>query len=99
MIQYIYFFILVSYSKDQLSSLHLMFSILFDSHLMDLFISYLTLYIHAKWDLAFTKFSVLSYVKEILVDNKHLSSCHCYEKVSFKIGYAIVFSLAKISLS
>ena len=41
-------------------------------HLMDLFISYLTVYNHAEWNLAFRKFSVLSYVKEILVDNKHL---------------------------
>ena len=38
-------------------------------HLMDLFISYLTPYNHT---LAFRKFSVLSYVKEILVDKKHL---------------------------
>ena len=41
-------------------------------HLMDLFISYLTPYNHAEWNLAFRKFSALSYVKEILVDNKHL---------------------------
>ena len=39
---------------------------------MDLFVSYLTPYNHAEWNLAFRKFSVLSYVKEILVDNKHL---------------------------
>ena len=41
-------------------------------------------------------------VKEILVDNKHLliviySSCHPYERVSFEIGYAVVFSLAKMA--
>ena len=41
-------------------------------HLMDLFISYLTPYNHAEWNLAFRKFSVMSYVKEILVVNKHL---------------------------
>ena len=42
-------------------------------HLMDLFISYLTPYNNAKWNLAFRNFSLLSYVKEILVDNnKHL---------------------------
>ena len=41
-------------------------------HFMDLFISYLKPYNHAEWNLAFRKFSVLSYVKEILEDNKHL---------------------------
>ena len=41
-------------------------------HLMNLFISYLTPYDQAKWNLAFRKFSVSSYVKDILVDNKHL---------------------------
>ena len=41
-------------------------------HLMDLFISYLRPYTHAEWNLAFSKFSVLSCVKEILLDNKHL---------------------------
>ena len=60
-------------------------------HLMDLFIFYLTPYTHAEWNLAFRKFSVLSYVKEILVDNKHLN-----EKVSFEIEYAIVFHLRRL---
>ena len=41
-------------------------------HLIDLFISYLMPYNHAEWNLAFRKLVVLSYVKEILVDNKHL---------------------------
>ena len=64
-------------------------------HLMDLFIFYLTPYTHAEWNLAFRKFSVLSYVKEILVDNKHLKHHH-YEKVSFEIEYAIVFRLRRL---
>ena len=55
------------------------------------------LYNHAEWNLAFRKFSVLSYVKEILVDNKHLRQPpSLYEKVSLEIGYAIVVSLANI---
>ena len=67
-------------------------------HLMDLFISYLTRYNRAEWNLASRKFSVLSYVKEILIDNKHIkSSRHRFEKVSSEIGYAIVFSLAKMA--
>ena len=41
-------------------------------HLTDLLISYLMPYNHAEWNLAFRKFSLLSYVKEVLVDNKHL---------------------------
>ena len=41
-------------------------------HLMDLFISYLTPYSHTEWNLAFRKLPVLSFIKEILVDNKHL---------------------------
>ena len=65
-------------------------------HLMDLFISYLTPYNQAEWNLSFRKFSVLSFINEILVDNKHSSSRRRYEKVSFEIGYAVVFSLAKM---
>ena len=41
-------------------------------HLMDLFISYLMQYNQSEWNIPFRKFSVLSYVKESLVDNKHL---------------------------
>ena len=41
-------------------------------HLMDLFTFYLMPYNQAEWNLAFRKFSVLSNVKESLVDNKHL---------------------------
>ena len=63
--------------------------------LMDLFISCLMPHNHAEWNLAFRKFSVSSYVKEILLDNKHLKHCHHYEKVSFELGYAIVFPLAR----
>ena len=36
------------------------------------FISNLTPYNQAEWNLAFRKFLILSYVKKILVDNKHL---------------------------
>ena len=46
---------------------------------------------------AFQKFSVLSYVKESLVDNKHLKKPPSYEKVSLEIGYATVFSLVKMA--
>ena len=42
-------------------------------HLIDLFIFYLRPYNHAEWNPAFRKFSVLSYAKEILEDNKHLT--------------------------
>ena len=38
----------------------------------NLFISYLTWYNHAEWNLHFRKVLVLSYVKEIQADDKHL---------------------------
>ena len=66
-------------------------------HLMDLFISYLTRYNYAEWNLAFRKFSALSYAKEILVDNKHLKQTSSLRKSQFQIGYAIAFSLAKMA--
>ena len=42
-------------------------------HLMDLFISYLTPYNHAEWNLAFRKFSVLSYLKSVYPSYRHLT--------------------------
>ena len=58
--------------------------------------TYLPLYNHAELNLAFRKFSVLSYVKEILVDNKHFKKSG---KSQFRnrISYAIVFSVAKMA--
>ena len=53
-------------------------------HLMDLLISHLTWYNHAKWNLAFRKFSVLPYVKEILTVNKHLKQLPSSWKSQFQ---------------
>ena len=63
-------------------------------HLMDLFVSYFMPYNHSEWNLAFRKFSVLSYVKQILVE-KHPSSHHRCEKVSSEIGLQLSFHLQR----
>ena len=56
-------------------------------HLMDLFISYLTRYNHAEWNLTFQKFLVLSYVKEILVDKKHLKPFFLFDRNDIEYTY------------
>ena len=53
-------------------------------HLMGLFISYLTPFNHVEWNLAFKKFPVWSYVKEILVDNKDLKQPPSLRKGQFR---------------